>query len=71
MMTLTVSALTVAWMPLADAAVAPRTTNVDVVLGLVHDLGKVLQCYGERPEFVVGDIFPLGCAFSTKIQYAE
>ncbi|MFQ5697379.1 MAG: inositol oxygenase family protein [Myxococcota bacterium] len=42
-----------------------------IVLGLVHDLGKLIQQHGERPEFVVGDIFPLGCAFSPKIRHAE
>jgi inositol oxygenase len=42
-----------------------------IVLGLVHDLGKLLVQHGERQEFVVGDIFPLGCAFSPHIQYAE
>ena len=42
-----------------------------IVLGLVHDLGKILLTYGEQPEFVVGDIFPLGCAYSPRIRHAE
>ena len=42
-----------------------------LVLGLVHDLGKILLEQGERPEFVVGDIHPLGCAFSPGIRHAE
>jgi inositol oxygenase len=42
-----------------------------LVLGLIHDLGKILLAAGEPPEFVVGDIHPLGCAFSNRIQYAR
>ena len=42
-----------------------------VVLGLIHDLGKVLLEHGEAPEFVVGDTFPLGCRFSPRIRHAE
>jgi inositol oxygenase len=42
-----------------------------ILLGLIHDLGKLLLEHGEQPEFVVGDIHPLGCAFSPRIQFAE
>jgi inositol oxygenase len=42
-----------------------------IVLGLIHDLGKLLIEHGEAPEFVVGDIHPLGCAFSPRIRFAE
>ena len=42
-----------------------------IVLGLVHDLGKILLRDGLAPEFVVGDIHPLGCAFSPRIRHAE
>jgi inositol oxygenase len=42
-----------------------------IVLGLVHDLGKVLIEDGLAQEFVVGDIHPLGCAFSPRIKHAE
>lgn len=38
-----------------------------IVTGLVHDLGKILIEHGERQEFVVGDIFPIGCRYSEKI----
>lgn len=38
-----------------------------IVAGLVHDLGKVLVEAGEPQEFVVGDIFPIGCRYSEKI----
>jgi inositol oxygenase len=42
-----------------------------VLTGLVHDLGKVLCLFGEPQWAVVGDTFPVGCAFSPRIVYAE
>lgn len=42
-----------------------------VVTGLVHDLGKVLCLFGEPQWAVVGDTFPVGCAFSDRIVYPE
>lgn len=42
-----------------------------VLTGLVHDLGKILCLYGEPQWCVVGDTFPLGCAFSDKVVYPE
>jgi inositol oxygenase len=42
-----------------------------LVLGLVHDLGKILAQSGLAQEFVVGDIWPLGCAFSPHIRFAH
>jgi inositol oxygenase len=42
-----------------------------VLTGLVHDLGKVLCLFGEPQWAVVGDTFPVGCAFSDRIVYAE
>ncbi|KAH7308850.1 putative inositol oxygenase [Rhexocercosporidium sp. MPI-PUGE-AT-0058] len=42
------------------------------VTGLVHDLGKLLFFYGAEGQWdVVGDTFPVGCAFSDKIVYPE
>jgi len=44
------------------------------LIGLIHDLGKVmlLDEFGKLPQWsVVGDIFPLGCAFSDKIVFSE
>ncbi len=38
-----------------------------VLTGFVHDLGKVLCLYGEPQWGVVGDTFPVGCAFSEHI----
>lgn len=42
-----------------------------VLTGLLHDMGKVLCLFGEPQWAVVGDTFPVGCAFSDKIVYAE
>ncbi len=42
-----------------------------VLTGFIHDLGKILCHYGEPQWAVVGDTFPLGCAFSDKIVYPE
>src|SRR6266536_1080676 len=40
-----------------------------VLTGLIHDLGKVLCLYGEPQWAVVGDTFPVGCAFSETIVF--
>ncbi len=42
-----------------------------VLVGLIHDLGKVLCLFGEPQWAVVGDTFPVGCAFSDRIVYPE
>lgn len=42
-----------------------------VLTGLLHDMGKVLCLFGEPQWAVVGDTFPVGCAFSNKIVYPE
>lgn len=42
-----------------------------VLTGLMHDMGKVLCLFGEPQWAVVGDTFPVGCAFSDKIVYHE
>lgn len=39
--------------------------------GLIHDLGKILCLWGEPQWAVVGDTFPTGCAWSTKIVFPE
>lgn len=38
-----------------------------VLVGLIHDLGKVLLLMGEPQWAVVGDTFPVGCRYSPKI----
>ncbi len=42
-----------------------------VATGFVHDLGKVLCLYGEPQWGVVGDTFPVGCAYSKDIVFPE
>ena len=42
-----------------------------VLTGLIHDLGKVLCLFGEPQWAVVGDTFPVGCAFNDRIVYSE
>jgi inositol oxygenase len=38
-----------------------------ILTGLIHDLGKVLCLWGEPQWAVVGDTFPVGCAWSPKV----
>jgi inositol oxygenase len=40
-----------------------------ILTGLIHDLGKVLCLYGEPQWAVVGDTFPVGCAWSDKVVF--
>jgi inositol oxygenase len=59
---------------LLQTAEAIRADGYDdwfVLVGLIHDLGKVLCLFGEPQWAVVGDTFPVGCAFSDRIVYPE
>ncbi|MGH9407583.1 MAG: inositol oxygenase family protein [Terriglobia bacterium] len=42
-----------------------------VLTSLIHDLGKVLCLWGEPQWAVVGDTFPVGCAWSDRIVFHE
>jgi inositol oxygenase len=42
-----------------------------ILAGLIHDLGKILCLYGEPQWAVVGDTFPVGCAWSDKVVFHE
>jgi inositol oxygenase len=42
-----------------------------VLTGLLHDLGKILCLFGEPQWAVVGDTFPVGCAFSDRVVFSE
>ncbi|MGB3152194.1 MAG: inositol oxygenase family protein [Maribacter sp.] len=42
-----------------------------VLTGFIHDIGKVLCLFGEPQWAVVGDTFPVGCAYSDKIVYPD
>ncbi len=55
----------------AEAIRADGHENWFVLVGLIHDLGKVLCLFGEPQWAVVGDTFPVGCAFSARIVYPE
>ena len=42
-----------------------------ILTGLIHDLGKILCLFGEPQWAVVGDTFPVGCAFSDRVAFPE
>jgi inositol oxygenase len=42
-----------------------------VLTGLIHDLGKILCLFGEPQWAVVGDTFPVGCAWAESIVFHE
>src|ERR1700723_4001145 len=42
-----------------------------VLTGFIHDLGKVLCLWGEPQWGVVGDTFPVGCAYANEIVFSE
>lgn len=42
-----------------------------ILVGLIHDLGKILCLWGEPQWAVVGDTFPVGCAYSQKVVFPE
>ncbi|MDB5210240.1 MAG: Inositol oxygenase [Sediminibacterium sp.] len=55
----------------AEAIRADGHPDWFVLTGFIHDMGKVLCLFGEPQWGVVGDTFPMGCAFSDKIVYSE
>lgn len=55
----------------AEAIRADGHPDWFVLTGLVHDLGKILCLFGEPQWAVVGDTFPVGCAYSDKIVFPE
>ena len=42
-----------------------------ILAGVVHDLGKMLCLWGEPQWAVVGDTFPTGCRYSSKIVFPK
>jgi inositol oxygenase len=42
-----------------------------ILTGFIHDMGKVLCLYGEPQWAVVGDTFPVGCAWDKSIVFPE
>lgn len=55
----------------AEAIRADGHPDWMVLAGLFHDMGKVLCLFGEPQWAVVGDTFPVGCAYSDKIVFPE
>jgi inositol oxygenase len=55
----------------AEALRSDRQPPWLVLTGLLHDLGKVLCLFGEPQWAVVGDTFPVGCAFDPQIVHAD
>jgi len=55
----------------AEAIRADGHPDWFVLTGFIHDLGKILCLFGEPQWAVVGDTFPVGCAFSNRIVYPE
>lgn len=41
------------------------------LVGLIHDVGKVMALYGEPQWCVVGDTFPVGCAVAPSVVLAD
>jgi len=41
------------------------------LVGLIHDLGKIMAFFGEPQWAVVGDTFPVGCKHQKSIVYGE
>ena len=42
-----------------------------ILTALIHDLGKILCLWGEPQWAVVGDTFPVGCAYSDSVVFPE
>jgi inositol oxygenase len=58
-------------MQTAEAIRADGHPRWFILTGLIHDLGKILCLFGEPQWAVVGDTFPVGCAFSERIVFPE
>ena len=55
----------------AEAIRADGRPRWFILTGLIHDLGKVLCLFGEPQWAVVGDTFPVGCAFADQVVFPE
>jgi inositol oxygenase len=58
-------------MQTAEALRADGQPRWLVLTGLLHDLGKILCLFGEPQWAVVGDTFPVGCGFDTRVVHAD
>ncbi|KYF59645.1 inositol oxygenase, partial [Sorangium cellulosum] len=55
----------------AEAARRDGQPRWFVLAALIHDAGKILCTWGEPQWAVVGDTFPVGCAFSDRVVFPE
>ncbi|MBM3737037.1 MAG: inositol oxygenase [Acidobacteria bacterium] len=55
----------------AESARADGQPRWFVLAAFLHDTGKILSSFGEPQWCVVGDTFPVGCAFSDRIVYHD
>ena len=55
----------------AEAARKDGQPRWFILTALIHDLGKILCLWGEPQWAVVGDTFPVGCAYSDKVVFPE
>jgi len=55
----------------AESARADGQPRWFILTCLIHDLGKILCLWGEPQWAVVGDTFPVGCAYSGSIVFPE
>jgi inositol oxygenase len=58
-------------MQTAEAIRADGHPRWFILTGLIHDLGKILWLWDEPQWAVVGDTFPVGCAWSDQIVFPE
>ncbi len=58
-------------MQTAEAIRADGHPRWFILVGLIHDLGKVLCLFGEPQWAVVGDTFPVGCRYSDRVVFPE
>ena len=55
----------------AESARADNQPRWFILTCLIHDLGKILCLAGEPQWAVVGDTFPVGCAYSDSVVFPE
>jgi inositol oxygenase len=58
-------------MQTAEAIRADGHPRWFILVGLIHDLGKILCLFGEPQWAVVGDTFPVGCRYSERVVFPE
>merc|ERR1711899_472249 len=54
-----------------EATIMEALDMLNELVGLIHDLGKIMAFYGEPQWAVVGDTFPVGCKPQPSIVFGE